>query len=63
VDEKPDVGLLMPDTYESWLNKRVKARSVSLADEPDEEEIDKTEDAHEKARRRKRGKGASASSA
>jgi hypothetical protein len=57
VDEKADVGVLMPDTYESWLKKRVKARSVSLADEPDEEEIDKTEDVHEKAHRRKRGKG------
>jgi len=60
VDAKADVSVLMPDTYESWLKKRVKARSVSLADEPDEEEIDKTEDVHEKAHRRKRGKGAAA---
>lgn len=60
VDEKADVSVLMPDTYESWLRKRVKARSVSLADQTDEEEIDRTEDAHEKAHRRKRGKGAAA---
>jgi hypothetical protein len=60
VDEKADVSVLMPDTYESWLRKRVKARSVSLADQTEEEEIDRTEDAHEKAHRRKRGKGATA---
>jgi len=60
VDEKIDVSLLMPDTYESWLKKRVKARSVSLANQAEEEEIDRTEDAHEKAHRRKRGKGAAA---
>jgi len=61
VDEKVDVSNIMPDTFENWLKKRVKARSVSLADQPDEEEIDRTEDAHEKAHRRKRGKGTAAS--
>lgn len=62
VAAKVDVSNIMPDTNENLLKKkRVKARSVTLADEPDEEEIDRTEDKHEQAHRRKRGKGPGAS--
>ena len=51
---------VMPDIYEKWLNSRVEARSVSLGDQ-EEDEVDKAEVEHEKAHRRKRGKGAAAS--
>jgi hypothetical protein len=54
-----------PDIYEDWLNKQVRARSVSEVnqEEEDEEEddMDRAEDSHEKAHRRKRGKGSAAS--
>ena len=52
VIEKPDVGQIMPDVYESWLKKQVKART----EDEEEDDIDKAEDIHEKAHRRKRGK-------
>ena len=69
--EKVDASEMMPDIYEKWLNKQpstnVKARSgfiggqdTKLVEEEDEDReethIDKTEDAHEKAKRRKRTK-------
>ncbi len=58
--EKVDASQALPDVYENWLNKQVKARSATLADS-EEDEIDRAEDLHEKAHRRKRGKGAAAS--
>jgi hypothetical protein len=66
VVEKVDASQAMPDVYESWLKKQVDARSASLTDQEEEDkeedEIDRTEDLHEKAHRRKRGRGASSSS-
>ena len=65
VDEKVDTTQAMPDIYEDWIAKQVKARSASLAaqaeEDEEEDEIDAAEDSHEKAHRRKRGKGAAAS--
>lgn len=62
---KVDASQAMPDTYENWIDKQVKARSGSFANQGDEDkeedEIDVAEDLHEKAHRRKRGKGAAAS--
>jgi len=58
VVEKARPNQVMPDIYEKWLNSRVEAKSVSLGDQ-EEEEVEKTEDEHEKAHRRKRGKGSS----
>ncbi len=64
VDEKADASQPVPDIFESWLSKRVKAKSGSLAKQEEEDaeegEIDTSEDVHEKARRRKRGKGSAA---
>jgi hypothetical protein len=45
---------LMPDIYENWIKKQVKATE----EDDEEDEIDKAEDVHEKAHRRKRGRGA-----
>jgi hypothetical protein len=50
---------MLPDTYENWLKKQVKARSGS-PDDREEDDIDKTDDVHKKAHRRKRGRGAAA---
>ncbi len=65
VDEKVDATQAMPDVYEDWIAKQVKARSASLTaqaeEDEEEDEIDAAEDSHEKAHRRKRGKGAAAS--
>jgi hypothetical protein len=65
VVERVDESQAMPDTYENWIEKQVKAKSRSLAnqeeDDKEEEEIDRAEDSHEKAHRRKRGKGSAAS--
>jgi len=65
VDEKVDPTQAMPDVYEDWIAKQVKAMSASLAaqaeEDKEEDEIDAAEDSHEKAHRRKRGKGAAAS--
>jgi 5,10-methylenetetrahydrofolate reductase len=58
------VGQAVPDTYEAWLKKQVEARSRTVSEERDDEEeddIDEAEDLHEKAHRRKRGKGSAAS--
>jgi len=57
-------GQTVPDTYEAWLKKQVAARYDAFSEDPDdaEDEIDKAEDLHEKAHRRKRGRGAAASS-
>jgi hypothetical protein len=52
VIEKSDISQLIPDVYENWLKKQVKARS----EDDEEDDIDKAEDVHEKAHRRKRGK-------
>ena len=60
VVEKSDAGQSVPDVYEDWIKKQVKVRAGTLA-EGDEEEIDRAEDQHEKAHRRKRGRGAAAS--
>jgi hypothetical protein len=66
VVEKVDATRAIPDIYEDWIEKQVKARSASFAEEAgedrEEDEIDEAEDAHEKAHRRKRGKGSGASS-
>jgi hypothetical protein len=56
----------VPDIYEAWLKKQVAARHDAFSEDPDdaeEDEIDKAEDLHEKAHRRKRGRGAAANSA
>jgi hypothetical protein len=70
VVEQVDANQMMPDLYENWLKKQpirpAKARSgfigtqdigLSGQEEEDREEeaIDRTEDVHEKAKRRKRG--------
>jgi len=62
--EKADATQAVPDVYEDWIEKQVKARSASLAEQAEdkeEDEIDSAEDHHEKAHRRKRGRGAAAS--
>jgi hypothetical protein len=54
----------LPDTYEAWLKKQVAARYDAVSkdqDDEEEDEIDEAEDVHEKAHRRKRGKGSAAS--
>jgi len=65
VVEKVDATQTVPNIYEDWIAKQVKARSASLAEQGEEDreedEIDTAEDVHQKARRRKRGKGAGAS--
>jgi len=65
VAEKVDTTQAIPDIYEDWIAKQVKARSASIddqaAEDREEDEIDEAEDEHEKAHRRKRGKGAAAS--
>jgi hypothetical protein len=65
VVEKVDVAQAVPDIYEDWLKKQVKARSASFAaqaeQDKEEDEIDEAEDAHGKAHRRKRGRGSAAS--
>jgi len=76
VDEKVHAGQMMPDTYENWLKKQeskpAKARAGFTsgqdrrlgeqdAEDREEDEIDTAEDVHEKAHRRKRGRGAAAS--
>jgi hypothetical protein len=48
--EKVEPGQ-MRDVYEEWLKDQVDARSDS-----EENKVDKAEDVHEKAHRRKRGK-------
>jgi hypothetical protein len=59
--ERIQADKVAPDLYESWLNKQVKARLGSPRDQIEEDDIDNAEDAHEKAHRRKRGKGSAAS--
>ncbi|MDA4115499.1 MAG: hypothetical protein OK442_02955 [Thaumarchaeota archaeon] len=65
VVEKVDATQAVPNIYEDWIAKQVKARSASLAaqteEDEEEDEIDAAEDSHEKAHRRKRGKGSAAS--
>jgi hypothetical protein len=66
VVEKLDASEAVPNVYEDWLDKQVRAKYSSLTekeDDEEEDEIDKAEDQHEKARRRKRGRGSAASSA
>ncbi len=64
--EKVDPAQAVPDIYEDWLKKQVKARSKSFAsqaeDDKEEDEIDTAEERHEKAHRRKRGRSTAASS-
>ncbi|HVC26656.1 MAG TPA: hypothetical protein VND40_00705 [Nitrososphaerales archaeon] len=64
VIEKVDATQAVPDIYEDWLTKQVKARSKSFAsqatEDEEEDEVDAAEELHEKAHRRKRGKGAAA---
>jgi hypothetical protein len=48
--EKVEPGQIR-DVYEEWLKDQVDARSDS-----EENKVDKAEDVHEKAHRRKRGK-------
>lgn len=63
--EKVEATQEVPDIYEDWIAKQVKAKSASLPDQAEEDreedEIDTAEDRHQKARRRKRGRGAAAS--
>ena len=65
VVEKVDATRAVPDIYEDWIAKQVKAKSASFAaqaeEDTEEDEIDSAEDIHEKAHRRKRGRGAAAS--
>ncbi len=65
VIEKIDSAQAVPDIYEDWIAKQVKAKSASFAaqaeEDTEEDEIDAAEVSHEKAHRRKRGKGAGAS--
>jgi len=61
VVEKVKANQVMPDIYEKWLNLRVEARSASIGDQ-EEDDVERAEDVHEKAHRRKRGRGAAASS-
>ena len=67
VVEKVEAPPLLPDIYENWLKKQVKARSGSTGnqvttfaehkeEDREEGEIDRKEDVHEKAHRRKRGR-------
>jgi len=66
VVERLDTSEAVPNIYEDWLDKQVRAKYGSPTeqkDEDEEDEIDKAEDQHEKAHRRKRGKGAAASNA
>lgn len=63
VIEEFDATQLMPDIYENWLKKqpvakaRARAGFASTTQELDREEnkVELVEDAHEKAKRRKRG--------
>jgi hypothetical protein len=57
---KIEAGQILPDVFDNWMRQQVKARSGNLLQE-EEDEIDRTEDVHKKAHRRKRGKGAGAS--
>jgi hypothetical protein len=71
VVKRVDASEMMPDIYENWLKKQesrdVEARSGFIGDrdikpseqedeDEQENEIDRAEDVHEKAHRRKRGK-------
>jgi len=47
--EKADATQAVPDVYEDWIEKQVKARSASLAEQAEdkeEDEIDSAEDHH-----------------
>jgi hypothetical protein len=65
VVQKVDATQAVPDIYEDWIAKQVKAKSASFAvqaeEDTEEDEIDSAEDSHERAHRRKRGRGAAAS--
>ena len=65
VVEKVDATQAIPDVYEDWITKQVRAKSASLAaqaeQDSEEDEIDTAEDRHKEAHRRKRGRGAAAS--
>jgi hypothetical protein len=66
VIEEVDEGPVARDIYEVWIGKQVEAKSRSLAnqeekEDEEEDEIDRAEDVHEKAHRRKKGKGSAAS--
>ncbi len=65
VVEQFDASQLLPDIYEKWLKKQpagsAKAKSGFISVETEELDIeedrkDNVEDAHEKAKRRKRGR-------
>ncbi len=63
VVERSDASELLPDIYENWLkrqptaNAKAKAGFISeAAEDREEDKIDNEEDAHEKAKRRKRGR-------
>jgi len=73
VVEKADASQTMPDIYEKWLMKQesghAKARSGFIGNQDtklegeveednEEDDFDRAEDSHEKAKHRKRGKGA-----
>ena len=65
VVEQAGTSQLLPDIYENWLNKQPAGNATAKAgfissDEKEldreEDEMDVAEDAHEKAKRRKKGK-------
>jgi len=71
VVEKVDANQMMPDIYEEWLKKQesghararsgfIGGRDTKLGEEQEEDreegDVDRAEDSHEKAKRRKRGK-------
>jgi hypothetical protein len=66
VEEVDEGQVAARDIYEVWIEKQVEAKSRSLADQEEkedeeEDEIDRAEDVHEKAHRRKKGRGSAAS--
>jgi hypothetical protein len=66
VIERVDESQAIPDIYENWVKNQVNAKSRSLAnqeeDDKEEEAVERVEDIHEKAHRRKRGRGAATGS-
>jgi hypothetical protein len=64
VVQEYDASQMMPNIYENWLKKqrtagaRAKSGYLSQVEEEDraEDRVDLAEDAHEKAKRRKRGR-------
>ena len=73
VVEEVDASQIMPDIYENWLKKQQSRPAMARpgfignqdaraaeqeVEDREEDDIDRTETVHEKAKRRKRGKSA-----